>query len=222
MNFLFQCLNFGILKPLLTRRGKQGLERYELWFYVQTLIAKSMDRVIIIIGDSNAEVFCQFNVLSKAGRFVLSLGCGGTTTDCWLSWFTTDTGKKVCQYLKKGLGHHTIWNIGGNNSLKSKMESVEHNLKVLKSLFPLSYNCTIPPIKYDWLDKMSEYKDANDWEKEMLLINTYIRKAWMNQTIDIYNWLSEFDQVALDLVLKDAVHYADRTVQYIFKFFRYV
>jgi len=220
MAVIFNWLNLCILKPLCTKRGCKGIHRYERWFEWQLKLADLFGGAdLMIIGDSNAEVFCKRKVLNNSTKIILTFGVGGTTIYDWVEYFYFNS--EIYDKISMDNKLEIVFNIGGNNILRSQMPAVESGFKMLKGLFPRSWNCTVPPLRYQWLAAISGIP-CESWKEDVKIVNDHIHQIWKRQAIDLYSLIYNLPGDVKNLCLKDAVHYSDFAVRYIFKCLRYI
>lgn len=208
-----------ILKGLIPR-GKSDLISHSKRMLWQMRLASLFGGAkFIVIGDSNAE---NLNTYPKRMRFAkefgicVNIGIGGTRADSWVEFFTATTeGNQIYRMFlamwEKDRTIKVLFNIGGNNILQSKMDVVEGSLKKLYQLFPMSYNCLIPPIHLSLLEQIG----CGVYTRRGLIdgvdrVNNLIKTYWGKNTIDTYTPFMDKDtREAFLFVLQDAVHFSD-------------
>lgn len=213
MNKVFQFLWFNFLKKLTPVIGSKNLcakQKYRLlWQYRLSCLFPG--KKTVIVGDSNAAVFDNYEVMKKFSRVVLSFGVGGTTANTWIDFFCYD---KIGKKLYSGIKNKTvIWNIGGNYVLQNKMDDAQSGLELIQTMFPDSWSVNIPPIRTHFLDLLDNSISANrtkeQWDKDVKKVNAIIKKLWGVKCLDVYTFFFGYDK---KYIFKDGIHYSKMVV----------
>lgn len=220
---VFNWMWFYIIRFMVPVLGR-GIQGNRLRMNVQWALAGVFGGVGgIIFGDSNGAVLNNYKTMSKFNRIILNWSTPGTTAHDWYYFFITPIGKKIRIRIWKN--KHII-NIGGNYVLLGLMASADEGLRWLRTWFPTSFNCTIPPINNVMLAKLCKLLKIKDQRidpeylrESVLQINKTIKKYWGKQTIDLYKMFGDKDGKTLPFALKDVVHYSDVAVALIQKVF---
>lgn len=214
--FIYQAIWFGILSQFYRKRVTTNiLLDNSKRFAAQLKLAKFIGEffqvpIIILIGDSNSEVFANFKSAMKFNAIAVTMGVGGTRPDTWSDYFASglDESREVYQLLHsmENDGVKVIWNIGGNSVLQRSMENAYISLARLHTWFPKSWNITIPPIHYSILNHV--YDDISLIESDVRTINSYILDLWKSHGIDLGSFLQNpYTGEAWYGKLSDPVHY---------------
>lgn len=173
----------------------------------QIEVAKNFGKIdLCIIGDSNAENLAVYSEMIKFSPIGLSinLAVSGTRADEWVDFFQTKNGLSI---YKEIISSHILWNIGGNHILHKKMDILESSLKSLFELFPISFNCFVPPI---WSKYLEYNQILIDTHQQVQLCNKYILEIWKDRAIDTFTPFMNWDrQEPFVLAHKDLVHFSE-------------
>jgi hypothetical protein len=174
----------------------------------------------ILLGDSEIAQFNTYKTMSKFSSLTVNLGFGGSTPLDWYDYFTT-TGARVLEKIKPCY-IEKIFSIGGNCSLKSRMDEIPSTMINLHSLFSCSWILLLPPIHNSWLEPISKAmgipKSMELWKAEMDFIRHYQNQIWAPFTIDTYHpFIDPATGEAIDGMLRDMVHFSELAVDIIEK-----
>jgi len=217
-NKVFQWIWNFIFKPLIPAIGSDKIQKQYWRMLWQIRIAKLFGLKRVFIGDSNSAGFAKYSIMKQSKKTTVCLGVGGTLTTDWIRFFKTRNGFRIYLMIHQ---LEVIWNIAGNHMLLNEMPSARMGLKILHQSFSASYNCTITPLNDAILSEFSKlvpglYKPAEQYHRENLELNNYIRDEWKDCTIDLYEWfLSNNSNGAYFLALRDVVHLSDMAMEYI-------
>lgn len=204
------------LIPLLPKK-MENIERKSWRMSAQFSLAKIFGGVHgVIFGDSNGAVLDEYKTMSKFDRIVINISVPGSTAHDWYYFFIGVRGRKI---RLKTYKVKQIINLGGNYILLGKMNKAREGMKWLRSWFPDSYICTIPPINDVMLAKLAKAIglkgpiDTPEYFREGVLeINKYAREFWKEKCIDLYKFFGGKDGKVKPGTLKDFVHFSDMAV----------
>jgi len=202
----------------------QMIDRYYWRMRVQWALARIFGGAKgVIAGDSNGAVQDNYKTMSKYGQIVLNWAVPGTTAHSWYEFLTASHGKKIriLMYSVK-----QIFNLGGNYILLGMIDSAREGLKWIRTWFPDSYNCTIPPIMGDVLSegcKLAGVKGERTsplyYLDGIIKVNKLIREFWGLKCIDLYMISVDAHGNPKPLLLRDMVHFSEFSVNIIQKIF---
>ncbi len=222
-NKIFQWLWFRIIKYLIPASKGVLIPKNQNRLIWKLRIAKLFGPIHgILIGDSNSAIFDTYDCMHRFQSLTVSLGVPGTTAGDWLVFFKTQKGKKF--YDKLVIIDNIIWNIGGNYSLRGLMKKSHAELTQLWKIFPISWNCLIPPVHAGMLATISESgespRSADDWKADFIILREYIRQIWKPFVIDLFTpFIDPQTGEATIIYLRDAVHFSKIAVNIIQKVF---
>lgn len=194
------------------------LENYADKMISQLETASSFGKInLVLIGDSNMENVSQLDKMLKFKPvgITCNIAIGGTTAKSWYDLFQTPKGKKIISIIQSH-NAKVIFNIGGNHVLQNTEYQAEEYLLSLKNTFPYSYNCTIPPIRYDLVSLATNRSDS-DIIKDIFDINNLIVNIWGIKAIDMHTPFTNYSDNGFPylLVQSDGVHFTDQvTINY--------
>jgi hypothetical protein len=214
--FIYQAIWFGILSHFYKRKVTTNIlldnsKRFAASLKLAKFISEFFQSpIIVLIGDSNSEVFANYKSAMKFNAIAVTMGMGGSRPDTWVDYFASglDESREVYQLLLsiENDGGTIIWNIGRNSVLQRSMDNAYSSLARLHTYFPSSWNITIPPIHYSILSHV--YDDIFMIESDVRTINSYILDLWKGHGIDLGSFLQNpFTGEALVGTLSDPVHY---------------
>lgn len=210
-NKVFQWLWYRIIKFIVPCVGN-GIVAHYWRFRVQFALSKLFGGAHrILIGDSNSAIFGSYGIMKMFKKLTLAWGVSGMTADDWVDFFKTKKGLKILDLIH---GKEIIWNIGGNNCLRSQMPTVRDKLTTLFLLTPTSWACTIPPVHYWLIAKLYElakiHKTDAQIREEITTINNYIRRTWHLKVFDYAKlFLDPQTGEVYPWALRDVVHFSD-------------
>ncbi len=205
LSFFYKEMQLQATNPVLMR--KQDLLAR---IYSCLLMSKfGLKTNYVVFGDSNSENLRSAKnqkVFDDALGFGVNLGIGGSTPMDWIEFFYSDEGKQAYSFMSSL--DYQILNIGGNCVIQDKMRDAETSLITLKKLFPKSFNCLLPPLRYALL----EDNPVDEVKQKVEKINEYISTIWGEQTIDTHlpfidNYTNNGEPYFW--VLDDAVHFSE-------------
>lgn len=178
------------------------------------------DMRIVWLGDSNVQKGSKFDIMNKFKLLTVNLGRGGSYCHHWLVAFITNSGKRLYNLINKKI---VILNLGGNYILKGQMDIALDGLYKMKKLFPVSFMVNVPPIHADIFAALVKnipdfpYKTAEEVNKQVDILNGYIRQVSGKTTIDIHKILDKGDDIKLWwFALADIVHYNDDAYKHLY------
>lgn len=212
--FIYQMIWFGILSQIYKRKITTNiLVDNSKRFVIQLKFAKQISnlfnvKILVLMGDSNSEVFSNYRSAMGFKAIAVTLGVGGTRPDTWsgfLNKYLIDV--VTIRQLLNDLD--IIWNIGGNSALQGAMDIAYDSLQELFRMFPKSYNITIPPIHYSVLKPITEDR-AKSLEGDVNTLNSYIIDLWKENAIDLGAFFKNpHTGEAWIGTLSDPVHYGN-------------
>lgn len=218
-NRIVQFLYFALYRLVPVDKTQIGImhEYKRMMFYMAIARLLGGPR-IILIGDSNSEILRQRGAMSLFDDIAVNLGVGGTVAEDWFKFFAVT---REGQRLKKMMGGaRVIWNIGGNYCLRHMMDTMTIGMRSLWQLFPLSWNCTIPPVHDDIIEAMF---GVPAWQirENMGRINDVIHATWGPRVYDLYDLFHDHHEDCVYWwALRDIVHYSKYAVGIIVRLIR--
>ena len=168
---------------------------------------------LFIIGDSNAANLNKLKPMLQLSQYgsVVNIGIGGTTSTDWNEFFKTANGRTIFNIIKAN-NSKVVFNIGGNHVLQHSESDAPFGLQDLKNLFPESYNCLIPPIRYSLISGILN-RSPIELKQGIQKVNMIINNLWTNRVIDTYspfvNYADKDNQESYLFVQKDGIHFSD-------------
>lgn len=208
-NILFQSVWFTI-RGLIPRKIGDGssIRHYAPRMLVQLALAWLFGSpAIVLIGDSNSEVFSKAKVMRRFDNLAVSLGIGGTRLDQWAVFFETTIGRLVLWLID---GADVFINLGGNNVLQRKIEIAQDAAIDLQAHLPYSWIILIPPIYFDVLGPIAAPEVLR---KEIKKVNKTLKDIFIHRVIDPSSLVdTDSDGNPDPLTLTDPVHYGNKVV----------
>lgn len=206
-NRIVQHLYFALYRLIPVDKKQTGIMRgyKRMMFYMRCARLLGGPRVILI-GDSNAAALCRRKTMSLFDDVAVNLGVGGTVAEDWFKFFAaTKEGQKLKRMMS---GARVIWNIGGNYCLRQMMDSMTIGMRALWQLFPLSWNCTIPPVHDNIIEELFGVP-AHEIRENMGRINEVIHATWGPRVYDLYDLFHDHHEDGVYWwALRDIVHYS--------------
>lgn len=216
INRLFQYYWYTLVKPFIPRKNGDGtlIEHYSARMKSKMSQSQTFGKPkYAVFGDSNGEKLDKRDSMIQLGDglgLILNFAVSGMRGDSWLKFLTeTADGKWLYDQLMK-LKIIVIWNIGGNHVLQNRMDNLQSSLVALKTLFPDSFNCLIPPIHAGLMETVGGM-DAAQIRQRVMIANQTISDIWKEKAIDTYSPFLAPDASGEPyfFVLQDFVHFSD-------------
>lgn len=212
-NKIYQFLWFKIVKkivPVSKTGDKIGVyyNRMVASLYLASLCG-GVKR--IVFGDSNVENQNTIETMSGFKSLTINWGHGGSTLDDWMTFFSSDNGKKIYEKIKYLT---IIINLGGNNILLNKIETVPSMLDALKRLFPLAWFANVPAIHSSILSELSKSlpqpQPESYYTEGAIWVNKQIDFRFEPRVLNLYAWTLDIATGKENPIwMKDIAHYND-------------